>query len=101
MKKIISLLLALMMLFGSMLALVSCGAPADDGAEIRIYLGSEISDLDPTDYYVNNNAEQLMSLMFEPLFKLNANGGLECAQAESYTVDTLTREIVIQLRASR
>ena len=98
MKKIICLLLAVTMMLGLSFALVGCSAPADDGAEIGVYLGNEIYDLDPTDYYVNKNAEQVMSLIFEPLFRINAKGGLELAQAKSYVVDEEEREIVIDIR---
>lgn len=100
MKKIVSLLLSIVMMAGIILTLASCGAPVDDGAEIKVYLGDEMYDFDPTDYYADSNAEQVMSLLFEPLFRYNANGGLECAAAQSYTVDTKERQIVITLRES-
>lgn len=100
MKKIVSIIVLAVMIVGSLLSLASCGAPEDDGAEIAVYLGSEIYDLDPTDYYINSNAEALMSLMFEPLFKLNAGGGVELGQAESYAVNIYDREIKVTLRES-
>ncbi len=100
MKKIISMLLAVVMLVGIALTLVSCGAPEDGGPEINIYLGNEIYDFDPTDYYVDSNAEQVMSLLFEPLFRYTEDGELECAAAESYDIDEENRQIVIQLRES-
>ncbi len=100
MKKIVSLLLALVMMAGMVFTLASCGAPADSGAEIKIYLGNEMYDFDPTDYYEDSNAEQVMSLLFEPLFRYNANGGLECAAAQSYKVVPEERKIVIELRES-
>ena len=93
MKKILSLLLAMTMLVGALLSLSSCGAPEDDGAEIYVYLGEQIYDFDPTDYYADSNAEQIMSLLFEPLFKLNSKGEVECAAAKSYSVDEINREI--------
>lgn len=100
MKKIVSILVLAVMVVGSLFSLAACGAPEDDGAEIAVYLGTEIYDLDPTDYYVNSNAEALMSLMYEPLFKLNANGGIEMGQAERYDVDIYEREITVTLRES-
>ncbi len=100
MKKIVSLLLAVIMLFGTMLALSSCGEPKNAGAEIEVYLGSEIYDFDPTDYYVDKNAEQVMSLLYEPLFKLNEKGELKCAAAKDYKVIKSERQIVINLRES-
>ncbi len=100
MKKIISLFLALVMCVGCFAALTSCGAPEDAGAEIAVYLGEEVYDFDPSDYYVNSNAEQLMSLLYEPLFRVNSKGKLECAAAEKYTVDEEERKIIIELRES-
>ncbi len=100
MKKIISLILATVMLFGVAVSLISCGAPKNAGAEINVYLGDEVFDFDPTDYYVDSNAEQLMSLLYEPLFSVNAKGELSCAAAKDYTVNEKEREIVITLRES-
>ena len=73
MKRIISLLLALTLMVGCVTVLSSCGEE-DNGAEIAVYLGSEIYDLDPSDYFVSDNAAQFMSLLFEPLFSLNEKG---------------------------
>ena len=100
MKKIVSLLLALSVLVACASVLVSCGAPKDAGPEIKVYLGEEIYDFDPTDYYVDSNAEQVMSLLFEPLFTLNANGKLQYAAANKYSVDKKERKITIELRES-
>lgn len=100
MKKIISLLLAAIMVFGAMLSLSSCGAPKDSGAQISVYLGGEVFDFDPTEYNVSKNAEQILSLIYEPLFSLNAKGELGLAAAKDYSVDTKEREIKIKLRES-
>ena len=100
MKRIVSLLLTLVMLFGALTALTSCGAPKNDGAEINIYLGSQVFDFDPSDYYVSSGAEQLLSLIYEPLFTLNKNGKIKNAAADKYEVDKEERKIVITLRES-
>ena len=100
MKRIVSLLMTLVMLFGAMTTLASCGAPKDDGAEINIYLGAEVFDFDPSDYYVSANAEQVLSLIYEPLFKLNGNGKLKKAAAKKYEVDKDERKIIITLAES-
>ena len=99
MKRIISLLLALTLLVGCVTVLSSCGTE-DNGAEIAVYLGSEVYDLDPSDYYVSDNAAQFMSLLFEPLFSLNEKGKLEMAAAEDYEIIEEDREIRITLRES-
>lgn len=98
MKKIVSLLLAAVMLCGTLFAFTSCDEPKDPGAEISVYLGSDVFDFDPTDYYVDDNAEQVMSLLYEPLFKIGSNGKLSNGVAKEYEVDESQRKIVIKLR---
>ena len=98
MKKTLSLVLVLSLLLGSALVLTSCGAPDDSGAQIPVYLGEPIYDFDPTDYYVDSNADQLMSLLFEPLFTVDDNGKLKEAAAKKYDVDEEKRTITIELR---
>lgn len=98
MKKIISAILVAVMLCLSLSALVSCGGSDDDGAHISVYLGEEVFDFDPTDYFVSDNAAEVMSLLFEPLFRVSSSGKLENAAAASYSVDTNKREIVVTLR---
>ncbi len=99
MKKIISLILTLALCLGSLMLLASCGAPKDDGAEISVYLGEEVYDFDPTDYYANSNQATLMSLLFEPLFKLSREGNLLTeGVAKKYKVWEDSRTIVIELR---
>ena len=100
MKRFVSLLLTLVMLLGSLTVLTSCGAPKDDGAEINIYLGSQVFDFDPSDYYVSSNAERILSLMYEPLFYVKKNGKVKCAAADDYEVDKEERKIIIDIRES-
>ncbi len=98
MKKIVSLLLTAALLIGSLMVLTSCDEETGKGAKINVYLGAEVFDFDPTDYYVDSNADQVMSLLYEPLFKLDKNGEVQCAGAKSYSVDTVTRTISVKLR---
>lgn len=98
MKRTLSLLLAMVMMFGAALSLTACGEPKDAGAEISVYLGNQVYDFDPTDYYVDSNAEQVMALLYEPLFKINSDGELKCAAAKDYEVKTKSRKIIINLR---
>lgn len=100
MKKIISLLLTVVMLFGMTSVLSACGAPKDPGAEVNVYLGSSVFDFDPSDYYVSAEAEQILSLLYEPLFTLNERGKLKFAAAKDYDVDEDERKITIELRDS-
>lgn len=100
MKKILSTLLVLSMCFLACLSLTSCGEPKDAGAEIDVYFGDTVYDFDPTDYYEDNNARQIMSLLFEPLFTLNAKGKLQHGMAKSYDIDEENNTVVIKLRES-
>ena len=100
MKKTVSLIVCLSLLLSALCVLSSCGAPEDDGPEISVYLGERIYDFDPTDYYVDSNAESVMSLLFEPLFSLDENGKLQNAACEKYEIKENERKIVITLRES-
>ena len=99
MKKIVCLLLTAVMLLGCVAALASC-ASKDDGAVINVYLGNEICDFDPTDYYVDSNAEEVMGLLFDTLFTIDEDGDVKCSGAKKYDVIESKRQIVITLRES-
>lgn len=85
MKRILAFLLAMMMVVGMM---VSCGSSEEDdkGAEINIYLGSEIRNWDPAQMYTQASAVKFFSLVYEGLTRINAKGELELALAKSYKV---------------
>ena len=88
MKRILALLLAMMMIAGMM---VGCGGTGeeeeeDKGAEISIYLGSEIRNWDPALMYTQASAVKFFSLVYEGLTRVNAEGKLELALADSYKV---------------
>ena len=99
MKRIFSLLLCVALLVGMVSVLTACKSD-DDGAYISVYLSDVVYDLDPTEYYADDNAAQLMSLIYEPLFSLNKRGKLQKAAAEKYEIDKEKRTIVIELRES-
>ena len=101
MKKILSLILVIASMAASLAVFTSCGEPKDGGPEIAVYLGESVYDFDPSDYYVDDNAAQLMSLIFEPLFTVDKNGKLTMDGAASeYEVDEEKRTITISLRES-
>lgn len=101
MKRIVCLILTLALLASCILCFASCGEPKDDGAVISVYLGERVFDLDPTDYFVDSNAEQLMALLYDPLFTVNEKGKLKLdGAAEDYDVDEDERTIVITLKES-
>lgn len=102
MKKIVSMLLLVLLLSGTVLGLSSCGdkEPVGGGAQISVYLGDKIYDFDPQGDYTNDAALSVISLMFEPLFRINSKGELKNAMASSYEVNEKTRTITIKLRES-
>ena len=40
-------------------------------------LGEKVYDFDPTDYYVDSNAELVMGLLYDPLFRVNEKGKIK------------------------
>ena len=88
MKKIISLILALLIL---LLCLASCTkivSPDTTGAQIDIYMGTKVLNLDPATAYTDENAVKILNLVFEGLMEIDAKGNLKNALANSY--DTYT-----------
>ena len=83
MKKILSLILAAVMLFGVVASLSGCGKK---DATIRIYLGDQIYDFDPALAFVDDNVSRVMSLIYEPLFLLDEDGDVKPGLAESYKI---------------
>ncbi len=88
MKRILALLLAMMMIAGMM---VGCGGTdeegeEDKGAEITVYLGSEIRNWDPAQLQTQASAVKFFSLVYEGLTRVTADGKLELALADSYKV---------------
>ena len=98
MKKIIALLLTLVMLVGACASLTACSEPENPGAQIAVYLGEEIYDFDPSDYYVDDAAAQVLSLIYEPLFRLDDDGDLKKALADDYEIIEEDRAIRIEIR---
>lgn len=99
MKRILSLILAVTLMLGALSLFTGC-ATKHPGATINVYLGNMVYDFDPTDYYADSNADQLMSLLYEPLFRVNEKGKLEKAAAKKYKINEEERTIVIDLRES-
>ena len=96
-KRLLALLLCLVMLISCFAA---CGTSEDDskktgedeeenvdkGAYIKMYLADEVFDFDPAYAFNNESAVKIISLMYEPLFNLTANGKVEKALVQSYKI---------------
>ena len=89
MKRIFALLLCAATLLTS-LAFVSCGNnkdPNDKGQYITTYLTDNVYDLDPARAYANEALANVVSLMFEPLFKLDKNGKVTKNLVKEYKIE--------------
>ena len=77
MKRILALTLCLLTV---LTAAVGCTTrdklegESDKGAHITMYLGTEIYDFDPQVAVYNDSAMKVISMMYEPLFRIDENG---------------------------
>ncbi len=71
----------------------------DPGAYITMYLTDDIYDFDPANAYYNADALNVVSMMFETLFKLEANGKVKKALVKDYDflVDKRTGEHYMEI----
>ena len=67
----------------------ACGSEINEdnpGAHISVYLADQVYDLDPAHAYDNDSALKLASLLFSPLFRLNADGKVEKELVKEYVI---------------
>ncbi len=84
MKRIISLVLCLMMVLP---ILAGCATDSDDkGAQISMYLTDPIYNFDPAAAYGNEAALRVVSLIFDNLFVLDANGKVKKSLVDDYKI---------------
>ena len=100
MKKVISLILAVMIL---LLCLASCTkivSPDTTGAQIDIYMGTKVINLDPATAYTDENAVKIINLIFEGLMQIDERGNVKNALASSYSIyeDKKTGETVMRIK---
>ena len=86
MKKFISLMLCLLMCVG---VLASCDSLSEEekGANVRVYLTDYPYTLDPAVVQLNSDVEQILSLIFEPLTTIDADGEIQPALATEWYYD--------------
>ena len=85
MKRIIALLLCVLTV---LLCATACGKNEEDkGAYIRMFLSEPIYDFDPVEAFDNADTLQIVSLLYEGLFKADENGKVEKALVEDYTYE--------------
>lgn len=97
-KKLIALVLCLVMVVPF---LAACKPdPNYVGPIVNMYLGEMVYDFDPLYAFNNESALKVVSLLFEPLFKINKNGKIEKALVKEYkySADDLNQEYSLILK---
>ncbi len=103
MKKVLALLLALTMCLGVLFATgcskIAKDDPAQKGAELEVYMGKKVMNLDPAVSYTDDNAAKILSLIFEGLTTLDENGKLKKALAKDWEIieDPVTGEEKLEI----
>ena len=101
MKRLIALLLCLIMCVSVFAGCTTEGEDEDDdkGAYITMYLSDDIYDFDPANAYYNADALNVVSLMFETLFKLEEDGSVKKSLVKDYDflIDKRTGEHYMEI----
>ena len=89
-KRIIALFLCIATCLTLVMSMASCGKPEIDaenkGQALVMYLSDSLYDLDPINAYTNENTANVVSLLFDTLFKLDENGKVKKSLAKEYTI---------------
>lgn len=98
-KRFLALLLCAVMLTS---CFVGCSSADEEnkGQYITAYLSNDIYDLDPAKAYTNESLASVVSLLFDTLFKLDANGKVKKNLVSDYwtTEDSNSGEYIMYLR---
>ena len=84
-KRILALSLCIVMICSSFFGCAKKNN-TDPGAYITMYLSDEIYDFDPASAYYNTDAVNVLSLMYDTLFKLDEKGKIKKSLVESYEI---------------
>lgn len=85
-------LMALMLCLLTVVSMFGCAnidkleSEEDKGALINMYLGTEIYDFDPQIAFNNDSALKVISLLYEPLFRVDANGKVKKALVDKVEI---------------
>ena len=103
MKKVLSAILCLAMLASACVAFAGCGEKYDEdytGPVIPVYFSEIPTTFDPHLAYLDNTASMVLSLIYEGLYKYDANGKVVKGIAEGYkwvTNDDETGTYIIEI----
>ncbi len=84
-KRILALSLCIVMICSSFFGCAKKNN-SDPGAYVTMYLSDEIYDFDPASAYYNTDAVNVLSLMYDTLFKLDKNGKIKKSLVDSYEI---------------
>ena len=85
-KRIIALLLCAFMLIPCFSGCSEKLEEGDLGAYITMYLTDDIYDFDPANAYYNQDAQNVVGMMFDTLFKLTEDGKVKPSLAKKYSI---------------
>ncbi len=103
MKKVLSAILCLVMLASACVAFAGCGEKYDEnytGPVIPVYFSEIPTTFDPHLAYLDNTASMVLSLLYEGLYKYDANGKVVEGVATGYkwvTKDKQTNTYIIEI----
>ena len=97
MKRILATVLSLSLIVSALTLLSSCASHPDD-EDIRSYYVGALYDFDPVKNYTNDEAMEVFSLLYEPLFDLKADGTVDYALVREYTYDADKNELKLVIR---
>jgi ABC-type oligopeptide transport system substrate-binding subunit len=83
MKKIIAVILSLLTVLPMLASCAKESGNKKSGPAIPVYISGEITNLDPAYGNLDQTSQKIMSLLYEGLFKYDANGKVVKAQAKS------------------
>ncbi len=85
-KRIIAVLLCLLTVLGSLAGCATYDENEDKGQCLTMYLTQDLYNLDPMYAYNNESTLNVVSLLFDTLFKLDADGNVTKSLASGYTI---------------
>ncbi len=99
MKRVLSLILTLAVVFSVATSLVSC-ANYETDQNLTVYYIDNLYDFDPATNFTNDDALEVLNLIYEPLFTYDQDGKLVGALVEKYSYDEDTRQLTLTLRTT-
>lgn len=85
-KRIFATVLCILILIPTLAACSATDEKEDPGAYITMYLTNEIYDFDPINAYYNNDTFNVVSMLFDTLFKLDQNGEIQKSLVKEYKI---------------